>query len=176
MNKCREALIIIDMLNDFVKEKAPLEVSGTRSIIKNIKKEILNTRNKGGDIIFVCDAHETNDLEFENMGWPLHAIKGTDGAKIIEELAPEANDIIIEKSTYSGFYNTKLEKILKDKGIGKVTIVGCVTNICILYTAADSVMRGIKTIVKSDCVADIKKSDGNYALEQMRSVLGVDVI
>ena len=73
----KEALLIIDMLNDFVFEGAPLEVPETRKIIPVIKKEIKEAKTKGIPVIYICDAHDKNDKEFSKFGWPAHAVKGT---------------------------------------------------------------------------------------------------
>jgi len=67
----KEALLIIDMLNDFVEEGAVLEVPSARKIIPKIKKRIEEARKKQIKIIYVCDAHQKDDKEFQK--WPPHA-------------------------------------------------------------------------------------------------------
>ncbi|MCD6129492.1 MAG: isochorismatase family protein, partial [Deltaproteobacteria bacterium] len=68
MNK---ALLIIDMLNDFILSGAPLEVPEARGIILNVKKEIEEARKNKEYIIYVCDSHTEDDKEFKI--WPKHA-------------------------------------------------------------------------------------------------------
>jgi len=65
--KDKKALLIIDMLNDFVREGAPLEVPSTRNIIPHLKKEIKEARREGVPIIYVCDTHDQQDREFAKM-------------------------------------------------------------------------------------------------------------
>jgi nicotinamidase-related amidase len=144
----QEALLIIDMLNDFVLENAPLEVPDTRLVIPAIKKGIKRARAQSIPVIYVCDAHEKEDKEFSKFGWPAHAVKGTKGAEVVDELKPEKNDIIVEKKTYSGFFNTKLDEILKNLRVNRLRLTGCVTHICIMFTASDAVLRelGVKII------------------------------
>src|SRR3972149_4392429 len=101
----KKALLIIDMLNDFVLPGSPLEVPDTRKIIPNIQREIAKARQEGNAVIYVCDTHDPNDKEFSKFNWPPHAVIGTQGAKVIDELKPQKGDIIIEKTSYSGFYN-----------------------------------------------------------------------
>lgn len=110
----KEALLIIDMLNDFVLPGAPLEAPETRTIIKNIQKEIHDARLAGQPVIYVCDNHDIDDKEFGKYGWPPHAIKGTKGAEVIDELAPAPGDQIVPKGTYSGFSGTRLDEVLKN--------------------------------------------------------------
>jgi nicotinamidase-related amidase len=171
----KEALLIIDMLNDFVLEGAPLEVPETRRVIPAIKKEIESTRDKGNPVIYICDAHEKEDKEFSKFGWPTHAVKGTKGAEVAEELTPQKNDIIIEKTTYSGFYNTRLDETLKSLGVDSLRLTGCVTHICVMFTASDAVLRDYKVTVVKDAVAGLSKEDHDAALRIMKSVLGVNI-
>lgn len=172
----KEALIVIDMLNDFVLEGAPLEVPSTRTIIPELRREIEKARGENIPVIYVCDSHDRDDREFRKMGWPPHAVKGTNGALIVKELKPIKGERIIEKKTYSGFYNTELDKNLRDSGINTLRLTGCVTNICILFTASDAVLRGYNVKILENCVAGINKEDHEFGLRLMRNVLGVKVL
>jgi len=167
------ALLIIDMLNDFVLEGAPLEVPSTREIIPAIKREIGAARSEATPIIYVCDAHAPDDREF--LIWPRHSVKGTKGATIIDDLRPEEDDIIVEKTTYSSFYKTNLEEVLGRLAARELVITGCVTNICILYAASDAVLRGYTVTVPRDCSAWLDVEDHNFAIRHMKNVLKVNV-
>lgn len=172
----KTALLIIDMLNDFVLSNAPLEVPDTRKIIPNIQCEIAKARQEGNAVIYVCDAHDPNDKEFSKFNWSPHAVIGTKGAQIIDELKPHKEDIIIKKTSYSGFYNTKLDKILKKLGIENLRLTGCVTHICIMFTASDAVLRGYNVSVVENGVAGIEKQDHDAALRIMKNVMGVKIV
>ncbi|MBC7333977.1 MAG: cysteine hydrolase [Actinobacteria bacterium] len=170
----KKALLIIDMLNDFVKDGAPLKVPGIETIIGPIKKEIKKARDEGYPIIYICDSHDKDDKEFELF--PPHAVKGTEGAKIIEELKPEGSDIIIRKNTFSGFFKTELDEVLKKLSVNKLIVTGCVTNICVLYTVSDAVLRGYKVDVVKNGVTGLTEKEHKFALEQMKNVLKVNVV
>jgi nicotinamidase-related amidase len=172
----KEALLVIDMLNDFVLEGAPLEVPEARKVIPAIKREIERARAEGKPVIYVCDAHDKDDKEFSKFGWPPHAIKGTEGAKVVRELEPQDGDIIIEKTTYSGFYNTELEDTLKRLGVDSLRLTGCVTHICVMFTASDAVLRDYKVSVVEDGMAGLSKEDHDAGLRIMKNVLGVTVV
>lgn len=163
------ALLVIDMLNDFVVKGAPLEVPGARGIIGNIRKELNKARRSNIPVIFCCDRHSRDDREFEV--WPPHAIRGTRGAEVTDELKPRRGDIIVYKRTYSGFYRTALDKTLRRLGVRHLIITGVLTNICVLYTAADAYMRGYEVSVPEDCVAALRAEDHRVALRQIREVL-----
>lgn len=172
----KSAILIIDMLEDFVREEAPLEVSNTRKIIPFIQKELKKARDLKMDVFYICDAHKINDIEFIKYGWLPHCIKGTKGAEIIEELRPEKDDYIVEKKTYSGFYKTKLDRILKQRGIKTLYLMGCVTHICILFTASDAVLRGYDVFVLEEGIAGLEEEDHKAGLRIMKNVLGVKII
>jgi len=172
----KEALLVIDMLNDFVLEGAPLEVPNTRKIIPFIKEEIKRAKKAGNPVIYICDTHDPDDKEFSKFGWPRHAVKGTKGAEVVEELKPQEDDIIIEKKTYSGFYNTNLDDTLKRLGIDSLRLTGCVTHICVMFTASDAVLRDYRVTVLKDGVAGIADEDHEAALRIMKNVMGVKII
>lgn len=165
----KKALLIMDMLNDFIKRGAPLEVPKARGIIRNIRRELEKARRAGIPVIYCCDRHEPRDREFEV--WPPHAVRGTQGAEIIEELRPIKGEPVVAKKTYSAFYRTSLEKTLKGLGVKHLILTGVVTNICILYTAVDAYMRGYEITVPEDCVAGLKAGDSLFALRQIKGVL-----
>jgi nicotinamidase-related amidase len=169
----KEALLVIDMLNDFVLPGSPLEVPETRNVIKNIRREIDAAHSAGKPVLFLCDAHAPDDREFSKFGWPPHAVRGTKGAEVVDDLKPLPADIVVPKTTYSSFEGTTLDPILKKLGIDSVRLTGCVTHICILFTAYESVLRDYGVTVVEDGVAGIAREDHDAALRIMKNVMGV---
>lgn len=175
MNERGKALLVIDMLDDFLQEGAPLEAASARAIVPAVRRRIAAARKKGELVVYVCDAHKRNDPEFARMGWPPHAIEGTPGSAVVAALSPEPGDVVVEKRSYSGFYRTGLDAVLKRHKIGAVELCGCVTNICVLHTAADAAMRGYDVVVDSARVAGLDPATHDFALDHMERVLGVRV-
>jgi nicotinamidase-related amidase len=68
---------------------------------------------------------------------------------IIKEVAPEPGEAIVQSSV-DKFYNTDLEKILKDGGAKQVIIVGTAAEGAVLHTATGAAMRGFDVIVPVD--------------------------
>ncbi len=165
----KDVLLIIDMLNDFVQPGAPLEVPGARDIVNNIQRKIDEARNENHTIIYLCDAHAPNDPEFKV--WPKHAVRESKGAQIISELKPQPKDLIVSKTTYSGFHQTTLEKELQKLKPDQITATGVCTEICVLYTVVDAFMRGYNVNVPKNCVAGLSKEGHLFALKQMTEVL-----
>jgi nicotinamidase/pyrazinamidase len=170
-----EALLVIDMLNDFILPGAPLEVPDARSIIPVVRAEIDSAHAEGRPVFFVCDAHDPDDQEFAKFNWPRHAVRGSKGANIVDELRPAPGDVIVRKKSYSGFYGTILDAALKRRGVTALRLTGDVTHICILFTASDAVLRGYAVTVVENGVAGLAKEDHEAALRIMRNVLGVKV-
>ena len=82
MAEPKKALLVIDMLNDFVRKGAPLEVPEARRVLPVIRAEIDKARREGSRVIYLCDRHRPDDPECEKFGWPPHAVKGTPGAEV----------------------------------------------------------------------------------------------
>lgn len=157
------------MLNDFIREDGALPVKGAEKLIPRINEAIKEFRDRGEPVIFVADSHEPDDKEFRI--WPRHCVKGTEGAQVVEELDRRPEDELVEKTTYSAFYNTRLGEVLRGRGVDEVVLTGVLTNICVLHTAADAAMRGYKVRVLRDCVASSTRDAHEWALRHMREVL-----
>lgn len=163
------ALLVIDMLNDFLLDGAPLQVPGGKDVIPCIREQIDKARQNGLPILYPCDAHAQDDPEFKI--WPPHAVKGTKGAEIVDELKPASSDIYIPKTKYNSFYRTDLEQRLESLRVEKLIVTGVVTEICILYTSADAIMRGYEVEVPDGCTKSLNEEDGRFALRQIREIL-----
>ncbi len=167
------ALIVVDMLNDFIQDDGALPVPAAKGIIPNIQRLLTFARQKDWKVIYLADNHADNDKEFEI--WGRHSVKGTPGAQVIKELAPKADDIVIPKTRYSGFYKTNLDAILKQYKLDFLVITGTLTDICVLYTTADARNRDINVVIISDATATLNSERQMWALEHAKSVLNAQV-
>ena len=168
------ALIIADMLNDFIDPQGTLYVGPEgHEIIPFVARQAETVRAGGGLVIFVCDAHAPDDREFEQF--EPHAVKGTWGTEIIPELPFLPGDYRVEKTRYSALYNTDLEDILKREDVSETELVGVCTSICVMLTALDLLHRDIPCRVYRDGVADFDPKAHDFALEHMQK-LGVKVV
>ncbi|MCW1296629.1 MAG: cysteine hydrolase [Candidatus Parvarchaeota archaeon] len=147
----KKALLIIDMLNDFAMNGS-LPVKDMEKVLPKIEDIINSIRKKRyWNIIYLNDSHIENDPEFKY--WPRHAVKGTYGAEVIDRLKPSHLDKVIEKKTYNGFYQTNLEKLLKNLGIKKLFFTGVLTDICVYNTLINAFERGYECFLVSDATA-----------------------
>ncbi len=171
-----EALLVIDMLNDFVRPGVPLEVPDARSIIPVVRSEIDRAHAHGWPVFYICDAHDPDDREFSKFNWPKHAVRGSRGADVVDELKPAPGDVIVRKKSYSGFYRTILDAALKSRSITSLRLTGDVTHIGILFTASDAVLRGYTVTVVENGVAGLGREDHEAALRIMKNVLHVTMV
>lgn len=152
----RHGIVVIDMLNDFVGEKAPLRCPGGEEIIPNLQKLFawVRQRNEKGlddiQLIHIQEAHRKNDADFRVR--PVHAVKGTWGSDFIKELYPQGEEYIVPKRRHSGFAHTDLDLYLREENLDTVVVTGVWTNVCVRSTASDALYNAYKVITLSDGV------------------------
>ncbi|NLP36701.1 MAG: cysteine hydrolase [Firmicutes bacterium] len=169
-----KALLVIDMLNDFLAADGALSIGDSTQIISNVAKRIDEWRAGGHPVIYIMDRHLPQDEEF-NM-FPPHCLAGEPGAEVVPELAPQEKELKIYKRRYSAFFGTDLDLTLRELGVTELELVGVCTQICVLYTAADARMLNYQVTVRKDCVASFDTQAHEFALKEMESTLGVKVI
>ncbi len=161
----KNAILIIDMLNDFV--TGSLKCERANRIIPNIKKLVEASRAKGIPVIYCNDAHFPGvDAEF-NV-WGVHAVKGTKSAEVIDELKPSEKDFVVEKRRYSCFFGTALDILLRELSVDTIILTGLHTNCCVKHTAADASFRLYKIKIPEDCVEAFTEDDHTFGLEYIK--------
>jgi len=175
MKVTQKALLVIDMLEDFVYEGGRLYIGdAAKKVLPEVKKAVEKAREEQIPVFFVCDNHREDDAEFEMF--PCHCIQGTKGAQIAKELNPKPEDHIIYKRRFSAFFGTDLDLTLRELGVKEIVLVGVCTNICVLYTAADARMLNYKVSVVKDAVASFDKDAHEFALKELKNTLGTEII
>jgi nicotinamidase/pyrazinamidase len=168
------ALLIIDFQNDFTSGGA-LAVPGGDKIAGPVKR-------LGGifeHVFATRDWHPPDHASFETEGgpWPVHCVQGTHGA----ELHPAMREVEIEAVVdvgaerddegYSGFEKSKLEDLLRERGVDEVAVVGLATDYCVRASAIDACRLGFDTTVVTDAIraVEVNPGDGERALEEMQA-------
>jgi len=179
------ALIVIDMLNDFVHKNGVLYFPEAEDIIPFIKSRIDLVRQEKNQlfqednffILYVCDSHLIDDKEFELF--PPHAIRGSWGSEIVDELKPDKNnihsEIVILKTRFSGFFRTPLHAILAEENITTCEVVGVCTSICIMDTVAGLAYRNIEVKIPSKGIADFNKDAHDFSIARMKMLYGAKI-
>ena len=96
------------------------------------------------------------------------------GRELARVLAPDDDDLSVIKPRHSAFYGTPLEFLLAELGIGRLVIVGVVTEMCVLFTAHDAYLRKFDLWIPADCVASTSEKNHTRTLEHLADVLGAD--
>jgi ureidoacrylate peracid hydrolase len=78
-------------------------------------------------------------------------IRDTWNTDMVPELEPQAEDVVIYKQRFRGFYQTALDATLKQLGIKYLIVTGCTTSVCVESTARDAMFRGYACVVLADC-------------------------
>ena len=134
----KKCLIVVDMVNGFVREGV-LHDDSIANIIPTQIKLIKETLAYGGLVIFIKDTHNKDSKEFKRFGNTHHCIKGTKEAELVDELIPYeglVNTISIEKNSTSFMEAPDFRKVVKNlDNVEEYGICGCCTDICVVNGA-----------------------------------------
>jgi len=164
VNPKATALIVVDMQNDFVKPGGALVVEQAKGTMSAIQRLLALARRSGMVVLYTQDTHDPGDPEFPI--WGQHVLRGSWGWQIVDELAPQAGERVIQKLRYDGFFGTPLDHELRMKDIKTVIVCGTVANICVLHTAGSAALRGYKVILPVDAISAITPFDQQVAIRQ----------
>ncbi|MFQ5934339.1 MAG: cysteine hydrolase family protein [Dehalococcoidia bacterium] len=169
-----KAVLVVDMVRGFCEEGNPLYTGeSARRIIPTLRRLLEGEAEAGSKIIFICDNHEPDDLEFQMF--PKHCVVGTRETEIVPELADIEGEVI-PKQRYSGFFNTDLADRLERLAPDKIIVCGVCTDICVMHTVADARNRDYPVEVPADCVATHTEETQRFALDHIQRILGAKVI
>jgi nicotinamidase-related amidase len=163
------ALVVVDMQHDFVSPDGALHVPDAAQTIPAIAGLVRRFRAADAPVIFTQDTHRDGDPEFAI--WPPHAIEGTPGHAIVDELHPLPEDTVIRKPRYDAFYGTPLDHLLRVARIRTLVVCGTVANICVHYTASSAALRWYDVVIPQDAVSALDPFDLAASLRQTTSLL-----
>lgn len=170
----QSALIVVDMQNAYATEGGYLDLAGfdvstTKPVIANIHKAVTAARHAGMQIVWFQNGWDAEYVEAGDAGSPnfhkSNALKtmrkrpelqGTLLAKdswdyaLVDELVPQAGDIVLPKPRYSGFFNTPLDSMLRSRGIRHLVFTGIATNVCVESTLRDGFFLEYFGVVLAD--------------------------
>jgi nicotinamidase/pyrazinamidase len=181
------ALVVVDVQNDFADPAGSLSVASGDAVVGHVNGEIAMAQGAGALVVFTQDWHPESTPHFAKDGglWPVHCVADTWGAALYPDLAAPDDAARVRKGVhgedgYSGFtmrdpvtgetIPTELERLLRDRAIERVVVVGLATDYCVKATALDAVRLGFGASVLVDAVAavDLEPGDGERALDAMR--------
>ena len=163
-----KALIIIDMLNDFVDGKLANKERADRII--PVIKNLLSYARAQQDwvVVFSNDAHEPQDREISL--WGEHAMRGSKGAQVVDALAPvpSSREWACPKQFYGAFDGTPLARQLREKDVGSIYLTGQHTNCCVRHSAYGAYQHDLDIFVVEDGVTAYGDFDDQEALDYLK--------
>jgi nicotinamidase/pyrazinamidase len=179
-----DALLIVDFQNDFCPGGALPVAEGDR--IAGPINALLDSFDL---VVATRDWHPPDHGSFEGVEvdpekwrgadppsiWPMHCVQGTEGAELHPALERAKIDVVIDKGQdpnsqgYSGFQDTTLGELLRERGVERVFVTGLATDYCVKNTALDARRLGFDVTVVEDAVrgVDVEPGDSERALEEM---------
>ena len=160
LSPANTALLIIDMSLDFLQAGAPFETVEGRAMLPNLLRFTRHCREIALPIIYLNHVHHpgANDKGTLADRFPVirdgKAVRaGTEGVTIWPELAPQPDDVVIEKIRQSGFMYTRLDATLRELNTVNLLLAGVSTGACVESTARDAVSRDYFVYMLSDATA-----------------------
>jgi nicotinamidase/pyrazinamidase len=153
MRKEKPALLIIDMVKDYFDESHQIPLTQlAKAIIDPVNRLISVFREQDWPIVFSTDSFKNEDFFFTSKMKP-HAITGTPGAEVIDELDRTPRDYWLPKPRMSAFFKTGLETWLKERQVTLCAVAGIATPYCVLTTVLDALNHDFKAVLLEDCAA-----------------------
>ena len=181
------ALVIQDLQNDVIIEGGAFADSGapahatSQNVVANVKGLAEACRAAGVPVIHIWYIVEAgapglkqNAPLFEGVKGANALVRGTWGAAPADGLEPQPGDHVVEKMRMNGFYETRLDILLRGLGVENLIISGAWTNMSIEHTARHAADAGYRAIVASDGTStvddDWQHAALNYAMQNVAVV------
>ncbi|BDH60278.1 peroxyureidoacrylate/ureidoacrylate amidohydrolase RutB [Lysinibacillus sp. PLM2] len=177
------ALIVVDVQNDFCSRDGNLgkqgaDLSMVDEMVPNLIELIANAKMNKVPVIYIQTFHEaaTDSITWKSRGVssgaePNICRPGTCGAEFYE-VAPQDDDIIVNKHRYSAFLNTRLDTVLRTLKVETLIMTGVATNVCVESTARDGFMRDYNIVFLEDCTASYSREAHEMTLKNISGFFG----
>lgn len=172
------ALVVVDLQNYFLDPASGASVPNARAIVPNINRLAKALRAAGGRVVWIRTLfteealadiphfhHELLTPErFETRCAALN--RAAEGSQLWPDLDVRAEDMIVEKTRYSGMIQGAgdMEAKLRAAGIDTLLVTGTMTNACCESTARDAMMRNFRTTMVHDGCASLRDDEHAFAL------------
>jgi nicotinamidase-related amidase len=175
----RTAVVLIEYQNDFTSEGGALHgavqpVMESTGMLDNTRELVEAARAAGATIVhapitFVPGYGEISKHPYGILKGVVDStafVKGEWGAEIVDALAPQEGDVVVEgKRGLDTFATTNLDFILRARGIDTIALGGFLTNCCVESTMRTGYEKGYKVITLSDCVAATSAEEHQNAIQ-----------
>jgi maleamate amidohydrolase len=168
----KPAILVVDMQGD-------LKLEGlVGRAVTSIRKLLSVARAKAIPIVYTVIAHrrDLKDAVLTKLPSVRAHVEGSTNVRVIDELKPLQDDLLIVKKGLSAFLGTNLLVYLNSHSIDTLIITGCHTSGCIRATATDSFSLGFRTVIPEECVGDSKGLKPHKANLCDLHIRGADVV
>jgi nicotinamidase-related amidase len=164
------ALLLIDVVNDMAFPGSEALVAQAEPMSRRLAALKRRATRAGVPVVYVNDNFGQWRSDFRRT--VAHCTsRSSPGRLVSTRLKPTSRDFFVLKPKHSGFYDTTLDTLLSDLKVRRVIVTGIAGNICVLFTANDAYMRGLRIYAPADCVVSNTAEDNDHALRQIEIVL-----
>jgi nicotinamidase-related amidase len=168
----RSALIVVDMLNTYEFEDADRLAESAERSLPCIRRLLDRAADEDVLTIYVNDNFGAWTSDRDDL---IESALGGRRPDLVEPLVPRDDALFVVKARHSIFFQTPLEYLLGQEGVGRLVLTGQVTEQCIVYSALDAYIRHIEIAVPRDAVAHIHEDLAQAALKMMEINMSADV-
>jgi nicotinamidase/pyrazinamidase len=170
----RDALLLVDLINDFVHEDGGRLLRSFRDRLPSMQAAIAHARASGIPVVYVNDSAGRWDSNAPAL--VRAAVDEDRGGDLIAALAPQEGDRFVLKGRYSGFDHTPLAILLEELEVERILLAGAATEGCVVQTAIDARELGYKVTLISDACATNDEHLEGIALQYAERVGGVWIV
>ena len=156
----RAAFLLIDMQNGFIDAASPLCIAGAAATVPACARALAAAREHGLAVFHVRRAYAADASDVEAVRWEAWAeggrpLSSADPMSLScpSELAPAPGEPVVVKPSWSAFFGTDLDALLRARGIGTLVLAGTTTPNCVRSTAYDGLARGFNVAVLRDATS-----------------------
>jgi nicotinamidase-related amidase len=170
--RARVAVLLVDLLQDFPGEEGGQLHGETVKILPSLRRLVREARRHDVPLVYVND--HMGRWDSERRETIRRAERGPRG-DVARALRPRRSDLFVLKPARSAFYQSPLEALLGALGAKRLILAGVATDVCLLATASDALVRKLDCVVPADCCATLTPERQAHALAVLGGALGADV-
>jgi ureidoacrylate peracid hydrolase len=138
------------------------------TMLPNIRALQDGLRGAGAEVLFTTVENLTDDGRDRSLDYKVSGIdiaRGSREAQVLDEIAPQGDEIRLPKTTSSVFNSTAIDYLLRNLGIERLIVVGLLTDQCVISAVRDACDRGYLVVVPEDACATYTEGRHRWALE-----------
>ena len=139
-------------------------------LVPNVQKLTAAFRERGAPIFYthcVSVRGDGSDQTRRHIAFGVFCTLDSKDAQILEELAPQEGDILLNKSGSSVFNSTNIEHLLRNMGIRTLVMTGVWTNSCVEGATRDAGDLDFDVALAEDACAAMSPQGHRRALEYL---------